>query len=594
VAITELKDRADRLFGRERDLAALRARAGVTGLTVIAGPPQIGKSWLLMALAHRLAAETAPPVSVGFTRSPRGAHDPLLQVVSDLYQRWLAEAGAWQQARTVWAQQKGRLLPAVGRFVGKLSEKAAKLVPGGGELPGTAIKESLDALVAASEDLRTGRLIVSRLEYSDARDLVGSMQAITGRPVALLLDQWEETGGLDAQVSILRDFLREPDEWPCCHIFLGARDGTDAASRLDELKREYPGVATLYRLGELDLSAASEQRRMVTYLRERVAGIWNVGDDRVVELVDGYPRVISRWVADDARETAQTLEGLQLLVRESIEFRYSDLEKLLLGLDGDGRKLAVRLALVPLAEDAGAWPALRPIMMADVEADALDDLRIASVLQEDSEAPRFGHAKRRDAARSFLETHRRETVRAEAGRLALALARCITVIDETKVSYATALRGLSSVRTYLGPVSQALCQAATRLLGEKWDAPDALLAGARQARTAREPGIAFVLASCLFNTLIDAKAEDDLPRRDALLDELRALSAANPADAAVREQLAKGLFNTLIDAKAEDDLPRRDALLDELRALAAAHPDDGWVDEVRRVPGTDWDRNGQT
>jgi hypothetical protein len=33
--------------------------------------------------------------------------------------------------------------------------------------------------------------------------------------------------------------------------------------------------------------------------------------------------------------------------------------------------------------------------------------------------------------------------------------------------------------------------------------------------------------------------------------------------------------STLNDAKAEDDLARRDALLDELRALAQAFPDDG-------------------
>ncbi len=33
-----------------------------------------------------------------------------------------------------------------------------------------------------------------------------------------------------------------------------------------------------------------------------------------------------------------------------------------------------------------------------------------------------------------------------------------------------------------------------------------------------------------------------------------------------------GLFNTLNHAKAEDDLARRDALLDELRALAAPIP----------------------
>jgi hypothetical protein len=58
------------------------------------------------------------------------------------------------------------------------------------------------------------------------------------------------------------------------------------------------------------------------------------------------------------------------------------------------------------------------------------------------------------------------------------------------------------------------------------------------------------------------------------------LANASPAELycypdAVREWLAKGLFNTPIDAKAEDDLARRDALLDELRTLARGYPDDG-------------------
>jgi hypothetical protein len=54
-----------------------------------------------------------------------------------------------------------------------------------------------------------------------------------------------------------------------------------------------------------------------------------------------------------------------------------------------------------------------------------------------------------------------------------------------------------------------------------------------------------------------------------LLDELRTLARSHPDDTGVREPLAKGLVNTLNnDAEAEDDLARRDALLDELRALA--------------------------
>ena len=50
-------------------------------------------------------------------------------------------------------------------------------------------------------------------------------------------------------------------------------------------------------------------------------------------------------------------------------------------------------------------------------------------------------------------------------------------------------------------------------------------------------------------------------------------------DDAVREPLASGLLNTLVDAKAEGDLARRDTLLDELRALARTRPNDAAVRE---------------
>jgi hypothetical protein len=48
----------------------------------------------------------------------------------------------------------------------------------------------------------------------------------------------------------------------------------------------------------------------------------------------------------------------------------------------------------------------------------------------------------------------------------------------------------------------------------------------------------------------------------------------------VRQPLAMGLFNTLVNAKREDELIRCDALLDELRALESAHLDDAAVREL--------------
>jgi transcriptional regulator with XRE-family HTH domain len=87
------------------------------------------------------------------------------------------------------------------------------------------------------------------------------------------------------------------------------------------------------------------------------------------------------------------------------------------------------------------------------------------------------------------------------------------------------------------------------------------------------------LAKGLVNTLNAVKKEGDLSRRDALLEELRALARGYPEDAGARKHLASGLFNTLNAAETEEDLARRDALLEELRALARSYPDDAAVRE---------------
>ena len=444
MAAVELENRTDRLFGRDADLDRLLQQTERTGLTAIVGQAQIGKSWLLMELARRLDRETEPRCLVGLTRSPKGANDPLLQVVSDLYQRWLADAGAWEQLKSVWDQQRDGLLPAFARFVGKLSEKAAKLVPILGELGGTAIRESLEGLVAATEDLRSGRLIVSRLEYTQAQELVSSVHNITGRRIALVMDQWEETRDLALQRNTFRDFLREPEQWPDCHILLGARIGGDAAELLHELEREFPGGARVHMLGEMDLAVEAERRRLVAFLhaQPQLRVIENVDDNRVLDLVGGYPRVIGRWVAEDAHETMRTFDGIQRLAREANEFRYSDLEKLLLGLEGDRRKLAVRIALVPSAEGDDAWRALRNIILTDLDPNSLDDLKLANVLDKEAETPKFGHSTRRDAARAFLGARRREAVRAEAEGLIFGLARCVAEIDVNSLPYVAALAGL--------------------------------------------------------------------------------------------------------------------------------------------------------
>ena len=52
----------------------------------------------------------------------------------------------------------------------------------------------MEGLVAASEDFRTGRLIVSRLEYTQAQQRVSSVHEIAECRVALVMDQWDDAG----------------------------------------------------------------------------------------------------------------------------------------------------------------------------------------------------------------------------------------------------------------------------------------------------------------------------------------------------------------------------------------------------------------
>ena len=272
----------------------------------------------------------------------------------------------------------------------------------------------------------------------------------------------------------------------------------------------------------------------------------------------------------------ETLRGLEQLARDANAFRYQDLEDLLRDLDGDRLKLAARIALVPLVEAVDAWEALRPIILDHLAATELDGLRRTNVLAKEVEAPRFGHPTRRDAACSFLDANHWEAIRGEAEYLILTLARSVIALNTSAIHFCEALRGLrdTAVRQNLGSLPIALCEASRTLFSERNSSPASMIEGVQQARRSRETGFGLILAAGLVNTLNQAKTEDDLAGRDALLGELRNLAQDYPNDAAVRWLLAVGLRYTLNHAKTEGNLNRRDALLVELRNLARTYPDD--------------------
>jgi hypothetical protein len=70
----------------------------------------------------------------------------------------------------------------------------------GGVLAGTAAKpvavvveDAINGLVGADQTLKTGGAQLPALSYEQARDLVAAVAAISGRPIALFLDQWEKS-----------------------------------------------------------------------------------------------------------------------------------------------------------------------------------------------------------------------------------------------------------------------------------------------------------------------------------------------------------------------------------------------------------------
>ena len=275
----------------------------------------------------------------------------------------------------------------------------------------------------------------------------------------------------------------------------------------------------------------------------------------------------------------QTRADLERVAADAFAYRYSELHESLNKLDSDQRRVAMRLALLPLSDQI--WPILRKEWLGDLSEDLIDDLALANVL-ESRKPPGFGHGKRWEAARAWFVEHRRAATRTEAEALILRLATPVHVVESGVVPNLLALWSLrlTSGELELSAVAKALCE----LVGLGLDAqirPKILISGAQQARAPQFAAIAPLLAIGLVYGLIPAKAEDDLARRDALLEELRALAGAHPEDAAVRERLAPGLAKTMLDAADEEQPERLVKLREELGALADAHPDDGWVERFR-------------
>jgi hypothetical protein len=546
----ELADRRDRLFGREGDLAHLLARARFKGLTAVVARPQMGKSWLLTELARRLTQEHQPPHLVGFAESFGETPDLLLRTVVDLYARWLSDAGLWQQAKKVWQNEKSNLLPGVAKTVAKIFKELADPVT---KPAAVVVEEAINGLVAADERLREGGLRLPTLSYEQARDLVKSVADISNRPIALFLDQWEKSPDAALESKTLDSFLRHLDDWPACHIFMALRPDEPAHAEVEKLAASLPGTAEVYTLHDMKLEL-DEGRRLTAFVRRTVSAAVDQSDPDLIDLVGGFPGVLYRWTSDYQREHMESLSDLESVASDAQEYRFRELNPLLLDLKDDSKRMAIRLALLPPVT-ADAWSSIKTEVLGGLAEGLIDDLAIARVF-ETRDPPGFGHAKRWESARSWLLKERPADARTETEGLVARLAAPVRDVDPRFLQHAAALRSLLSAARELDVdhVWTASCQAAATLFYDHSLVDETLAQGAGQARSTGFRAVAPLLGMGLANAMGQAKKEDNLWRRDALLDDLRALAGAHSKDAAVRKQLAQGLFNTLLRRKGRKGL----------------------------------------
>jgi hypothetical protein len=526
----EFPNRSSFLFGRNPDLLYLSRRAENKGVTAVVGRAQMGKSWLLTELARKLSARPSQYV-VGFTESLGETPDLLLRAVVDLYTRWLADSTYWEQAKVAWQQQKQDMVTNVGKAFGTIVEKVSKIGAKPVEALGGLVKETFEGLANANRELLTGGIQLPRLQIEQGRDLLALVFKITPRPLVLVLDQWEKSPIIEVETNILDAFARHLDEWPPCHIFVGVRSEEKPSAAVKGIRDGFSGTVEVYDLPPMHLEGFASAD-----LIQHVPAAVRVADQKLLDMISGYPGTVARWTSSFSAQTVKPDE-LKALAEDANAYRFGEFKVVVPALSDNERCLAMRLALLPSAGIEGAWKALHDVVLQGSQARYLDALKRKKIL-EASTPPSYGHAKRSEAALRCFTDDYREELREESGSLIVRLGSRVGNTAPEVIPFVDALITLLPIAIDLDLPSlpQAVCQIALSLTSIHPLASQPLLSAVDMAmEDGTQATVAPLLAKGLFSTLLDATQEEALERRDALLAELRQLAEKYPDDAFFRE-----------------------------------------------------------
>jgi tetratricopeptide (TPR) repeat protein len=535
-------DRRERLFGRIADIHHLIDRARNPGLTAVAARPLMGKSWTLTEVARLLEEEGR--FLVGYHESKGAETSLLLYAVSNLYTRWLADSSLRGQAISLWERHKENLVPRVGQMVGLLFEKiAAKQLPEG---VGAVVRAAFDGLAEAQRDLLSGGLQLAPLPYDQALSLIALVAKISERRIVLILDAWEKSPSLRPELATLESFLKHRADWPHTHIFLAVRNqDVDSTKINDEGYRRandlcrINGAAQRYDLPAFNQTDLKERARLIEFVRQTVSATAHEPEQRLLEMIDGYPGVLHFWTDDVNQTTIRAREDLRSLARDAHALRYLELEHLLDRLPDDtSRTLAARLAFFPRL-DRETWNIFRDLLL-DGQPQTVVDTLVDSNVLEDQDFPTYGHDTRHTAARQWFIKYKRSLFRRVSEQLIEATASCVNGIDKQSLPFLEALVSCSEIsqEAGIGSVASCLIHAAQTVFSNfdsvSYSDYDLLCKQAIE----RNRSVATLVAISLLNRAHSREQRCDID--GAIYDYTAAIALADLASA---EQLAIAFFN---------------------------------------------------
>ncbi|MCP4745662.1 MAG: hypothetical protein GY874_05895, partial [Desulfobacteraceae bacterium] len=459
----KFQDQKDNLFGRDKDIEFLMDRIKEKGLTAVEGRPKMGKTRLLEQVGWQL--ENQEQYLVGYHEAKGESDDHLLRTVQDLYRRWLCSASLYRQAESIFKRHKDVLAIGVGRLFGAIFKDVAKI-------GGNFVQESFKILEEADKDLKDGGISLPTLDYESVFALTKLVyEESNKKKVILILDGFEKSPNIQKIVNTLGVFLTHSSNWCPCHILIGIRnpelhnpDSEHAYDLVSDLTKS-SALALLMQLSLMNLEDSAEEKRMLTYIREICPAAAKIKDEKLKNIVGGFPGVIGRIkeLSSGISISIENENDLEKLAEEARKYLYREFDKLLPNLKGDLLTLAVRLAVFHRLSEA-SWPVFRETICMQIDLYLWEDLKQDNTLEQ-LKFPSYGHDTRYEAAFSYFKSKRVDKVKGELEKILYQLAKQINSVDDRSRPFAASLANLESRAKELGLslFYQKLCQSAQSL-----------------------------------------------------------------------------------------------------------------------------------